>query len=296
MRQKTLVLSVVLFYIHYEAELRVPRRPPTTTARRDTYDTDMRLSMLLIASATAGAIRTTVSRRAALAATSTLLAARLPAHALDDNKIANCLAAGGNNEQCGLSSAAVRQLMATPGQSDVAGIRFGGTYEDPNHPGCSRKIVLAGKNAIITGTDEVGGKPWKVKGQPVGRYMVIDCAERHGVQPRPPPACGGTNIGGLRTLQMLDSCSQQSRQKADRSRSSHAGMAWALRLRTATSGRKGEWASLRRRCAVADLWHLRALVWPRVLPRVSCVCLQHWREPRRIRQPATSDLCDGRLS
>ena len=35
--------------------------------------------------------------------------------------------------------------------------------------GCTRKVVLAGGNVIVTGTDEVGGKQWKIKGTTYGK-------------------------------------------------------------------------------------------------------------------------------
>lgn len=45
---------------------------------------------------------------------------------------------------------------------------------------CARKVVLAGGNAIITGTDEVGGKPWKVKAETYGRFLIIDFSAKGG--------------------------------------------------------------------------------------------------------------------
>ena len=79
-----------------------------------------------------------------------------------------------------MTSSAVAQLMATPGQGEAAGVRFGGTYVDPQHPGCTRKVVLAGGNAIITGVDEVGGKPWKLRAETYGRYLIIDFSPKGG--------------------------------------------------------------------------------------------------------------------
>ena len=31
-----------------------------------------------------------------------------------------------------------------------------------------------------TGTDEVGGTPWKLKAEPIGRYLVIDFSSKGG--------------------------------------------------------------------------------------------------------------------
>lgn len=71
-------------------------------------------------------------------------------------------------------------LTATPGSGSPAGIRFGGTYDDPQHPGCTRKVVLAGGNVIVTGTDEIGGKQWKIKGTTYGKALVLDFRPKGG--------------------------------------------------------------------------------------------------------------------
>merc|ERR1712087_784866 len=42
-------------------------------------------------------------------------------------------------------------------------VNFGGLYSDANHPGCTRKVKLAGSAAYITGADE-DKVPFKVKG------------------------------------------------------------------------------------------------------------------------------------
>jgi|EP00966_Prymnesium_polylepis_P101741 imidazolonepropionase-like amidohydrolase len=137
--------------------------------------------LLLLSTRTCAAfnLRAPASRRAVVAAAPALLVP-LATRALDDNKAANCLAAGGSSVDCGLTSSAVAQLMATPGQGDAAGIRLGGTYTDASQPGCTRRILLAGKNAIVSGTDEPGGKPWKVNATPVGKYLVVDFSSRGG--------------------------------------------------------------------------------------------------------------------
>ena len=59
-------------------------------------------------------------------------------------------------------------------------MRFGGTYNDPLHPGLPRKLVLAGSNIIMTGKDEAGGKDWKVKGKPFGKAIVFDFSPKGG--------------------------------------------------------------------------------------------------------------------
>eukprot|EP00607_Mallomonas_marina_P008562 CAMPEP_0182418224 /NCGR_PEP_ID=MMETSP1167-20130531/2712_1 /TAXON_ID=2988 /ORGANISM="Mallomonas Sp, Strain CCMP3275" /LENGTH=161 /DNA_ID=CAMNT_0024592341 /DNA_START=117 /DNA_END=602 /DNA_ORIENTATION=+ len=41
---------------------------------------------------------------------------------------------------------------------------FEGLYNDPNHPGCFRKISVKGKDVTIIGSDELdGSKQWKIK-------------------------------------------------------------------------------------------------------------------------------------
>ena len=62
---------------------------------------------------------------------------------------------------------------------DLIGVRFQGTYSDPAHPGCTRRITLAGRNAIITGADE-DGKPWKVAAVPQGDKILADFSPKGG--------------------------------------------------------------------------------------------------------------------
>ena len=62
---------------------------------------------------------------------------------------------------------------------DLIGVRFQGTYSDPAHPGCTRKIVLQGSKAIITGADE-DGKPWKVAAVPQGDKILVDFSPKGG--------------------------------------------------------------------------------------------------------------------
>ena len=60
-----------------------------------------------------------------------------------------------------------------------AGIRFGGTYADPKHPGCARKIVLQGGGAIITGADE-DKKKFVLKADVNGKALYIDFSPKGG--------------------------------------------------------------------------------------------------------------------
>ena len=62
----------------------------------------------------------------------------------------------------------------------VAGVRLGGTYSDPQHPGCKRKITLIGTNKVlIDGADE-DGKPWKVRGTYEGKTITVDFTPKGG--------------------------------------------------------------------------------------------------------------------
>lgn len=119
-----------------------------------------------------------LSRRAALAAAApALFAVPLAAFADKDSKVGYACR---GSDDCGVDAQAKRALMATPGSGSAAGIRFGGTYDDAQHPGCTRKVVLAGGNVIVTGTDEVGGKAWKIKGQTYGKALVLDFSSKGG--------------------------------------------------------------------------------------------------------------------
>lgn len=122
------------------------------------------------------------SRRAALAAAApALFASPLAAFAVGANKVGYaCRASEGGSEDCGVDAQAKRALTAKPGSGEAAGIRFAGTYSDPNHPGCPRKVTLAGGNVIVTGTDEAGGRPWKVKGYTYGKALVLDFTPKGG--------------------------------------------------------------------------------------------------------------------
>jgi hypothetical protein len=76
------------------------------------------------------------------------------------------------------------EAKGAPGLSGRAGgkiptIRAAGVWNDPAHPGCKRKIQLAGTKAIITGADE-DGKPWKVTGQLEGNSIIVDFTPKGG--------------------------------------------------------------------------------------------------------------------
>ena len=73
---------------------------------------------------------------------------------------------------CGMDSRAGARLAATP-VGEKAGIRFGGSYSDANHPGCARRITLAGTSALISGTDE-DGTPFKARGTVAGKTLTVD--------------------------------------------------------------------------------------------------------------------------
>ena len=121
-------------------------------------------------------LSTTATRRAALAAAPALLAP-LAAVAVGENKVGYACR---GTDDCGVDKASIARLTATPGSGSAAGVRFGGTYTDPQHPGCTRKVVLTGSNVVITGADEPGGKEWKVKGKPYGRALLIDFTPKGG--------------------------------------------------------------------------------------------------------------------
>ena len=114
--------------------------------------------------------RKTPSRRSIIAA-APAIATALPAFAVKETGYAaNALSA---------SEQGAAQRFADSPQGEPAGIRFAGSYSDPNHPGCPRKVKLAGKNAVIIGSDE-DGKAWKVKAEVSGRRLLIDFTPKGG--------------------------------------------------------------------------------------------------------------------
>ena len=128
------------------------------------------------------------SRRALLtrvAAAAPLAAVALPAFAgpkdgLQDGKSVNEWGA----DDSGLLSPSLLGSSGAPGQAGRKGgtipkIRTSGTWNDPAHPGCTRKIVVQGKTAFISGADE-DGKPWKVKGAVDGNSIIVDFTPKGG--------------------------------------------------------------------------------------------------------------------
>ena len=117
------------------------------------------------------------TRRAALLSATPVLLAPFAALAVGDNKVGYACR---GNEDCGVDALAKLRLTQAPGQGEAAGIRFAGTYIEPDFPDLPRKLILAGSNVIITGTDSKGGKEWKVKGKPYGKAIVFDMSVRGG--------------------------------------------------------------------------------------------------------------------
>merc|ERR1712078_930761 len=111
---------------------------------------------------------------AGFAATAPLVAAAIPAFAINFEKD------GGNQD--GKSTDA---FGATGGQKTVANggkipeIRVAGTWNDPAHPGCTRKIAVNGSKAFISGADE-DGKKWKVTGEVKGKSIIVDFTPKGG--------------------------------------------------------------------------------------------------------------------
>ena len=132
-----------------------------------------RCLVLLVMITTVGGALLSTRRAALLAAPAALL---VPAASRAYSAPYGCR---GNAVDC-VSESATARLTATPGQGEAAGVRFAGTYSDPNHPCCPRKVQLAGTNVIITGRDEPDGKEWKVKGKPYGRALLLDFSSKGG--------------------------------------------------------------------------------------------------------------------
>jgi hypothetical protein len=117
-----------------------------------------------------------------VAAAAPLLVAALPALA---DEFGN--QDGKRYDQGGASGGAGFSLVTSSGAPGLAGrsggkiptIRAAGTWKDPAHPGCTRKIQLSGNTAFISGADE-DGKPWKVKGQIQGNSIFVDFTPKGG--------------------------------------------------------------------------------------------------------------------
>ncbi len=125
-----------------------------------------------------------LSRRAILAAPAALILASSPRAATAAGK--DPYACRGD-ASCGMDRSAIQRFTSKNAKGDAVGVRIGGSYSDPNHPGCPRKVTLSGSTAIITGADGnpgcldgVIGEPWKVKGSVSGRDVVIDFSPKGG--------------------------------------------------------------------------------------------------------------------
>jgi hypothetical protein len=142
--------------------------------------------------ATEGEVSRQASRReliARVAAAAPLVAAALPA-------LADGFSLTPQNKQISPETGAIGgevtlanggSLVGASGAATAAGrgggkiptIRAAGTWNDPAHPGCTRKIALSGSTAIITGADE-DGKKWKVKGELKGNSIIVDFTPKGG--------------------------------------------------------------------------------------------------------------------
>ena len=119
-----------------------------------------------------------ISRRSALLAAPAALLAPASAIAAGPETGSKVGYACRADESCGMSASAVKAFT----ESSVAGkaaIRIGGTYSDPNHPGCKRKILLQGGGAIITGVDE-DKKKFKLTADVSGKAIYIDFSPKGG--------------------------------------------------------------------------------------------------------------------
>ena len=98
-----------------------------------------------------------------------------PAFAIGDNKVGYACR---GDESCGMSDSATRAFTESS-VAGKAGIRFGGSYSDPLHPGCPRKVVLQGGGALITGADE-DKKKYTLKADVSGKALYIDFSPKGG--------------------------------------------------------------------------------------------------------------------
>jgi len=69
--------------------------------------------------------------------------------------------------------------QAGRGGGKIPEIRVAGTWNDPAHPGCTRKIAVNGSKAFISGADE-DGKKWKVTGEVKGKSIIVDFTPKGG--------------------------------------------------------------------------------------------------------------------
>merc|ERR1719380_60053 len=140
----------------------------------------------------------TFSRRkliAGFAATAPLVAAAIPALAINfekdggnqDGKNTDLVAGGGGASGGQKTNASGGSLIGSKGAPTQAGrgggkipeIRVAGTWNDPAHPGCTRKIAVNGSKAFISGADE-DGKKWRVTGEVQGKSIIVDFTPKGG--------------------------------------------------------------------------------------------------------------------
>lgn len=89
----------------------------------------------------------------------------------------------------GASAAALASAVLLGGGPDVAGaVDFGGSYSDPNHPGCARLVAVEDDGvALVSGADGNpgcsggDGRPWQLKGKVSGDDKIfIDFSPKGG--------------------------------------------------------------------------------------------------------------------
>ena len=61
-----------------------------------------------------------------------------------------------------------------------AGIRIGGKYADPNHPGCKRKVTLIGTNKVLVEGADEDKVPFTVRGTYEGKTVTLDFSPKGG--------------------------------------------------------------------------------------------------------------------
>ena len=145
-------------------------------------DARLTLTLVLSAATSVAALRlpAATSRRSLLAAAPAAFAAAAPALAIKQTGYAanaEVYACRGDAD-CGMKDEAARRVADTP-MGEPAGIRIAGTYTDPQHPGCTRRVSLQGSNVLISGADE-DGKPWRVSGKYKGKLVLIDFTPKGG--------------------------------------------------------------------------------------------------------------------
>jgi len=118
---------------------------------------------------------------ARVAAAAPLVAAALPAFAKEGNQDGKRVDVAGATGGEGFTLVGTKGAAAGAGRSGgkIPTIRAAGTWNDPAHPGCTRKIQLAGNKAIITGADE-DGKKWKVTGELKSDSIIVDFTPKGG--------------------------------------------------------------------------------------------------------------------